>query len=451
MTWSIIARDRATGHFGIAVATRFFAVGAIVPHIEAGIGAIATQALSTRSTADGLALLRDGPRRRRTIVEALIAADAGREQPPAARDGRQRPHRRAYRARPASTGAGTSRATASPSPATCWRAPRCSTTPRGLAANADLPFARRLIAAMQAGEAAGGDKRGKQSAALLIYGERGMSDLDLRVDDHADPLAELARLTVSRERWVHFRQFLPTRKNPAGHHRPRRSSRPAIARPTARRQDMTSARRCSTIEDLRVVFTATRPHTHAVDGVAFSRRARADARHRRRVRLRQERDRRSPSWGCCQRRPPRSPAAIRFDGCDLLECSTSTLRDLRGNRLAMIFQEPMTSLNPGFTVGDQIVEAHLRHRGASRRGRASARSSCCAASAFPSPAQRDRRVSAPALRRHAPARDDRHGARLRARAADRRRADHRARCHHPGANPRPAARAEAPGAAPRSS
>jgi uncharacterized Ntn-hydrolase superfamily protein len=70
---------------------------------------------------------------------------------------------------------------------------------------------------MYAGEAAGGDKRGKQSAALLICGDEEWSALDLRVDDHADPLSELERLEqISRERWVHFRQFLPTRKNPAG-------------------------------------------------------------------------------------------------------------------------------------------------------------------------------------------------------------------------------------------
>jgi uncharacterized Ntn-hydrolase superfamily protein len=70
---------------------------------------------------------------------------------------------------------------------------------------------------MCAGEAAGGDKRGKQSAALLIYGDEEWSALDLRVDDHIDPLAELERLEqVSRERWVHFRKYLPTRKNPAG-------------------------------------------------------------------------------------------------------------------------------------------------------------------------------------------------------------------------------------------
>jgi uncharacterized Ntn-hydrolase superfamily protein len=74
-----------------------------------------------------------------------------------------------------------------------------------------------LIAAMRSGEAAGGDKRGRQSAALLIYGEEEWSDLDLRVDDHTDPLAELERLeAVSRERWVHFRKYLPSRQNPAG-------------------------------------------------------------------------------------------------------------------------------------------------------------------------------------------------------------------------------------------
>ncbi len=59
--------------------------------------------------------------------------------------------------------------------------------------------------------------------------------------------------------------------------------------------------------------------------------------------------------------------SIRFDGFDLLEASDETLRDLRGNRLAMIFQEPMTSLNPSFTIGDQIIESILRHRGGSRR------------------------------------------------------------------------------------
>src|SRR5205085_12679944 len=59
--------------------------------------------------------------------------------------------------------------------------------------------------------------------------------------------------------------------------------------------------------------------------------------------------------------------SIRFEGSDLLDVPDETLRDLRGNRLAMIFQEPMTSLNPSFTIGEQIIETILRHRGGSRR------------------------------------------------------------------------------------
>jgi uncharacterized Ntn-hydrolase superfamily protein len=84
-------------------------------------------------------------------------------------------------------------------------------------ANSALPFPRRLIAALKAGEVAGGDKRGKQSCALLIYGEEEWPDLDIRVDDHTDPLTELARLeAVSRERWVHFSKLLPSKRDPVG-------------------------------------------------------------------------------------------------------------------------------------------------------------------------------------------------------------------------------------------
>ena len=83
--------------------------------------------------------------------------------------------------------------------------------------NESLPLPRRLIGAMKAGEKVGGDKRGKQSAALIICGNQEYSELDLRVDDHVEPLLELARLeAVSRERWAHFRAFVPTRENPAG-------------------------------------------------------------------------------------------------------------------------------------------------------------------------------------------------------------------------------------------
>jgi uncharacterized Ntn-hydrolase superfamily protein len=217
MTWSIIARDSATGQFGIAVATRFFAVGARVPHIAAGSGGIATQALvNPYYGIDGVRLLREG-RQPRDIVNTLTAADAGRESRQlhimdaslriASHTGRDCVDWCGHIAGNGFSIAGNMLAGARV----------LDDTAKTYAANETLPFAQRLIAAMRSGEAAGGDKRGKQSAALLIHGEEEWSDLDLRVDDHADPLAELERLeAVSRERWVHFRKFLPTRENPAG-------------------------------------------------------------------------------------------------------------------------------------------------------------------------------------------------------------------------------------------
>ena len=90
-------------------------------------------------------------------------------------------------------------------------------TIRAYEAERTLPFARRLLAAMRAGEAAGGDKRGRQSAALLIHDSEDYPLYDLRVDDHVDPLAELARLEdVARQRWVHFRRQMPSRDRPSG-------------------------------------------------------------------------------------------------------------------------------------------------------------------------------------------------------------------------------------------
>ena len=217
MTWSMIARDKATGQFGIAVATRFFAVGALVPHIAAGIGAIATQALvNPYYGIDGLKLLREG-RSPHDVLKTVTAADAGRET--------RQLHLMDAGGRIAShTGSecidwcGHIEGNGFSIAGNMLAGARVlDDTAKAYVANEKLPFAQRLIAAMRAGEAAGGDKRGKQSAALLIYGDEEWSALDLRVDDHIDPLAELERLEqVSRERWVHFRKYLPTRKNPAG-------------------------------------------------------------------------------------------------------------------------------------------------------------------------------------------------------------------------------------------
>jgi uncharacterized Ntn-hydrolase superfamily protein len=217
MTWSIIAREAASGQIGIAVATKFFAVGALVPHIAAGIGGIATQALvNPYYGTDGLKLLRDG-KSPEGVVKTLLAADNGRAS-------RQLHILDAAGRIAAHTG----------SECVDWcghvQGDGFSIAGNRLAGervlddcaaayveHANLPLAQRLIAAMRAGEAAGGDKRGRQSAALLIHGSEEWPMLDLRVDDHPDPLCELERLErVSRERWVDFRKFLPTRGHPAG-------------------------------------------------------------------------------------------------------------------------------------------------------------------------------------------------------------------------------------------
>jgi len=217
MTWSIIATDNATGQIGIAVATKFFAVGARVPHIAPAIGGIATQALvNPYYGIDGLRLLREG-NTPHDIIETLTAADAGHAS-------RQlhimdaKGQIAAYTGKDCVDWCGHLEGEGFSIAGNMLAGARVlDDTAKAYVANTGMPFAQRLIAAMRAGEAAGGDKRGKQSVALLIYGEEEWSDLDLRVDDHVDPLAELERLeAVSRERWVHFRQYLPSRKNPAG-------------------------------------------------------------------------------------------------------------------------------------------------------------------------------------------------------------------------------------------
>ena len=217
MTWSIIARDEQTGRIGIIVATKFFAVGAVVPHIKTRVGAVASQALLNPFYGpQGLSLLQAGASAEDT-VKFLTNADDGRD------------HRQVHvMDRQGRSAAHTGRACVDwcghQIRATFSIAGNMLAGPKVLEETADdyeahlaLPFARRLIAAMRAGEAAGGDKRGKQSAALLIHDDEDYPLLDLRVDDHADPLTELARLEqVSRERWIHYRRLMPNRENPAG-------------------------------------------------------------------------------------------------------------------------------------------------------------------------------------------------------------------------------------------
>lgn len=216
MTWSLLARD-GEGRVGVAIASRFFAVGALCMHTRAGVGAIATQALVNPMYGPrGLALLEEG-HDAAAVVQALTAADEGRAQ-------RQLHVLPWAGAAAALTGADCvdwcgHQVHASFSVAGNMLAgPQVlDATARAFEARRGLPLAERLIAALCAGDAAGGDKRGRQSAAIRVQGAQDYPELDLRVDDHENPFTELRRLhTKSLERFQPFAQCLPTRERPAG-------------------------------------------------------------------------------------------------------------------------------------------------------------------------------------------------------------------------------------------
>ena len=216
MTWSIVARD-ADGSFGIAIASRFFAVGALCPHVRARVGAVATQALCNPLYATPALDAMARGEQPAAVVEALTRADAGRAH--------RQLHMIDARGR---VGAHTGSACID------WcghlAGPGFSVAgnmlagPDVIAATADAyagassrTFGERLIAALAAGEKAGGDKRGKQAAALLIATTEDYATLDIRVDDHPEPITELARLfEKSLERFQPFVACLPSRERPAG-------------------------------------------------------------------------------------------------------------------------------------------------------------------------------------------------------------------------------------------
>lgn len=216
MTWSILARDPTTGELGAAVATRFFAVGALAIHVEGAVGALATQALINPMYAvQGMPQLRAGAMPQDVIAD-LLAGDAGwahRQIHVLDATGRIAAH----------TGVdcvdwcGSVRGTDVSVAGNMLAGP--DVVARTLAAYeaASGPMAERLLTALQAGEEAGGDKRGKQSAALRVCSRDPYPDLDIRVDDHPDPLPELRRLhAVSQERFALFRRFLAGADSPCG-------------------------------------------------------------------------------------------------------------------------------------------------------------------------------------------------------------------------------------------
>jgi len=215
-TYSIVACDLAAGQWGVAVQSKFLAVGSVVPWAEPGAGAVATQSYANpRYGPDGLELLRQG-RSAQEVVDELTTADDGRAQ-------RQL----------GVVDAGGGAATFTGEGCHDWAGGRTGTgyavqgnilvsaaTVDALAETfeaASGSLAERLLGSLAAGQAAGGDSRGQQSAALLVVerdgGYAGLSDtlVDLRVDDHERPIDELQRLyeahqllfgNTPRDRWL---------------------------------------------------------------------------------------------------------------------------------------------------------------------------------------------------------------------------------------------------------
>jgi uncharacterized Ntn-hydrolase superfamily protein len=214
MTWSIVAHDPATGAFAVAVTTCAFAVG---PFVRAGVGAVSTQSMTNRYL--GPAVL-DGLQRGLSptaAIEGALAGDEGR--------GIRQIHAVDRHGRSAA-----------------WTGQNCvdwcgdrpgqgfsvagnmlageavlADTVAAFVTRESLPLPERLLAALDAGDAAGGDKRGRQSAALLLTTTEDFPDINLRVDDHVEPLVELDRLLGlwRREREPGLRDQ-PRRANPSG-------------------------------------------------------------------------------------------------------------------------------------------------------------------------------------------------------------------------------------------
>jgi uncharacterized Ntn-hydrolase superfamily protein len=199
-TYSIAACDLEAGRWGVATQSKFLGVGSVVPWAEPGAGAVATQAYANpRYGPDGLALLRGGAQAE-AVVRTLTEADEGRDHRQLgvvdARGGSA-----TFTGRECLDWAG---GLAGPCFAAQGNILVGEATVAALAttftATAGRPLGERLLECLAAAQAAGGDRRGQQSSALLVVerdgGYAGLSDVlvDLRVDDHEQPVAELARL-----------------------------------------------------------------------------------------------------------------------------------------------------------------------------------------------------------------------------------------------------------------
>lgn len=216
-TFSIVARCRQSGMLGVAVSTAVPAVGGICPFVEAGIGAIATQSwVNPYFGIDGLKHLRAGLSARETL-ERLIEGDTAREVRQIGivdKEGRTAVHTGADCVDWAGhiegdgftvqgnmlVGAATIEAMA-----------------EATSGSQAFPLHERLMLALEAGQAAGGDKRGKQSAAIKVFKTEDYPYLDIRVDEHRHPVAELRRVfEIAKQQLLPFVDGMPSRRDPVG-------------------------------------------------------------------------------------------------------------------------------------------------------------------------------------------------------------------------------------------
>lgn len=208
MTYSIVARDSETGELGVAVQSRAFNTGAIVPWGAPGVGVVATQSYSEPSYGPlGLDLLRAGKTPEAALAE-LVAADDDRAYRQVAildAEGRVAVHvgESCIRAAGYASGEGFSAQANMVDSERVWES--MAETFEG----SDGPLSDRLLDALDAAEAAGGDWRGRQAAGILVVaaeGEPWDREVDLRVDDHPEPLVELRRLVRLRRAYRAMRE-----------------------------------------------------------------------------------------------------------------------------------------------------------------------------------------------------------------------------------------------------
>lgn len=215
MTWSIVVHDPGTGAFAVAVATCAFAVGASCPFVRAGVGAVSTQSMTNRYLGPAVldALARGLPPA--AAIEGALAGDDGRhlrQVHAVDRHGRSA----AWTGDNCVEWCGAVSAPGVSVAGNMLAGPGVvADTLKALAGAGPLP--ERLAAAMLAGERAGGDRRGRQSAAMVVATAEDFPDLNLRVDDHVDPLAELTRLVgLWRRDAAPMLSTRPSRANPSG-------------------------------------------------------------------------------------------------------------------------------------------------------------------------------------------------------------------------------------------